>query len=49
VVNQDQMILEPVVTDWASLEGQIIIITVDKMFDKVQNNMQITSLRGLRL
>ncbi|MGO4822419.1 MULTISPECIES: LamG-like jellyroll fold domain-containing protein [unclassified Flavobacterium] len=39
VVNQDQMILEPVVTDWASLEGQIIDITVDKMFDSA-NNMQ---------
>ena len=39
VVNQDQMILEPVITDWASLEGQIIDITVDKMFDSA-NNMQ---------
>ncbi|OUD36219.1 LamG-like jellyroll fold domain-containing protein [Flavobacterium sp. FPG59] len=39
VVNQDQMILEPVVTDWASLEGQIIDITVDRMFDSA-NNMQ---------
>ena len=39
VVNQDQMILEPIVTDWASLEGQIIDITVDKMFDSA-NNMQ---------
>lgn len=39
VVNQDQMILEPVVTDWASLEGQILDITVDRMFDSA-NNMQ---------
>ena len=39
MVNQDQMILEPVVTDWASLEGQILDITVDRMFDSA-NNMQ---------
>jgi hypothetical protein len=28
VINQDEMILEPQVTDWASLEGQILDITV---------------------
>ena len=33
------MILEPVVTDWASLEGQILDITVHRMFDDA-NNMQ---------
>lgn len=43
VINQDQMILEPVVTDWASLEGQIIDITVDKMFDSA-NNMQLSPI-----
>jgi hypothetical protein len=39
VIKQDEMILTPVVTDWASLEGQIVDITVDKMFDDA-NNMQ---------
>ncbi len=39
VINEDDMILEPVVTDWASLEGQIVDITVHRMFD-ASNNMQ---------
>ncbi|WP_298545987.1 LamG-like jellyroll fold domain-containing protein [uncultured Aquimarina sp.] len=39
VINDDEMILEPVVTDWASLEGQILDITVHRMFDSA-NNMQ---------
>ncbi|SNR71632.1 LamG-like jellyroll fold domain-containing protein [Lutibacter flavus] len=39
VINEDEMILEPVVTDWASLEGQILDITVHRMFDDA-NNMQ---------
>ena len=39
VINQDAMILEPVVTDWASLEGQVVDITVHRMFDSA-NNMQ---------
>jgi hypothetical protein len=39
VINQDAMIMEPVITDWASLEGQVVDITVDKMFDSA-NNMQ---------
>jgi hypothetical protein len=39
VINEDDMILEPVVTDWASLEGQILDITVHRMFDDA-NNMQ---------
>ena len=39
VINEDEMILEPVVTDWASLEGQIVDITVHRMFDDA-NNMQ---------
>ncbi len=38
-INGDEMILEPVVTDWASLEGQILDITVHRMFDNA-NNMQ---------
>jgi hypothetical protein len=24
VINEDEMIIEPVVTDWASLEGQVL-------------------------
>ncbi|WP_111706330.1 LamG-like jellyroll fold domain-containing protein [Lutibacter citreus] len=40
VINGDQMILEPVVTDWASLEGQILDITVHRMFDSANNRQQ---------
>lgn len=39
VINEDDMILEPIVSDWASLEGQILDITVHRMFDNA-NNMQ---------
>lgn len=39
IINNDEMILEPVISDWASLEGQIIDITVNRMFDNA-NNMQ---------
>lgn len=39
VINKDEMILEPVVTDWASLEGQVVDITVHRMIDDA-NNMQ---------
>jgi hypothetical protein len=39
VINEDEMIIEPVVTDWASLEGQVLDITVNRMFDDA-NNMQ---------
>jgi hypothetical protein len=37
VINQDEMILEPQVTDWASLEGQILDITVHRMYDALGN------------
>jgi hypothetical protein len=37
VVNQDQMILEPDVTNWASLEGQVLDITVHRMYDALGN------------
>ena len=40
VINGDQMILEPVVSDWASLEGQILDITVHRMFDSANNRQQ---------
>jgi hypothetical protein len=39
VINQDNMILEPVISDWAVLEGQVLDITVNRMFDSA-NNMQ---------
>jgi hypothetical protein len=37
VINEDEMIVEPVVTDWASLEGQILDITVAAMYDDAGN------------
>ncbi|MGA9639149.1 LamG-like jellyroll fold domain-containing protein [Flavobacterium sp.] len=37
VINQDQMILEPDVTSWASLEGQVLDITVHRMYDALGN------------
>ncbi|MFD1606057.1 LamG-like jellyroll fold domain-containing protein [Flavobacterium artemisiae] len=39
VIKDGEMIIAPVVTDWASLEGQILDITVHRMFDSA-NNMQ---------
>lgn len=39
VINEDEMIIEPVVANWASLEGQVLDITVHRMFDDA-NNMQ---------
>jgi Concanavalin A-like lectin/glucanases superfamily len=39
VINEDEIILTPIVSDWASLEGQILDITVHRMFDDA-NNMQ---------
>lgn len=39
IINEDDMILEPAINDWASLEGQILDITVHRMFDDA-NNMQ---------
>lgn len=41
VINQDEMILEPVVSSWAALEGQIVDITVAGMFDSA-NNEQVS-------
>ncbi|MBW1298595.1 LamG-like jellyroll fold domain-containing protein [Aquimarina litoralis] len=43
VINEDEMILEPSITDWASLEGQIVDITVHRMFDAA-NNMQLSPI-----
>ena len=39
VIKDGEMVLSPIVTDWASLEGQILDITVHRMFDSA-NNMQ---------
>ncbi|WP_281233899.1 LamG-like jellyroll fold domain-containing protein [Flavobacterium gelatinilyticum] len=39
VIKEGEMIISPVVTDWASLEGQILDITVHRVFDSA-NNMQ---------
>ena len=39
VINQDEVILEPVINNWAEVEGQILDITVHRMFDSA-NNMQ---------
>lgn len=39
VIKDGMMIIAPVITDWASLEGQILDITVHRMFDSA-NNMQ---------
>lgn len=40
IINEDDMILEPVISDWAALEGQILDITVHRMFDASNNQQQ---------
>ena len=40
VINGDEMILIPVVTDFASIEGQVLDITVHRMFDAANNIQQ---------
>ncbi len=37
VINGDEMIITPLISDWSVLEGQIIDITVDRMFDAYGN------------
>ncbi|MEW7279838.1 LamG-like jellyroll fold domain-containing protein [Aquimarina sp. 2201CG1-2-11] len=37
VINGDEMIITPEISNWAVLEGQILDITVDRMFDTVEN------------
>ena len=37
VINGDELILTPLVSDWSVLEGQIIDITVDRLFDEYGN------------
>lgn len=43
VINGDEMIMTPVVSDWSALEGQILDITVDRMFD-VHGNRQASPI-----
>ena len=40
IINEDDMILEPAINDWASLEGQILDITVHRMFDDANNRQE---------
>lgn len=40
VINGDEMILDPVVTSYASIEGQQLDITVHRMFDNANNIQQ---------
>ncbi|AUP81273.1 LamG-like jellyroll fold domain-containing protein [Flavivirga eckloniae] len=40
VINEDDMIIEPAISDWAALEGQILDITVHRMFDASNNQQQ---------
>ncbi len=40
VINEDDMIIEPVISDWAAIEGQILDITVHRMFDASNNQQQ---------
>jgi len=43
VINGDQMIMEPVVSSLAAIEGQVLDITVHRMFDEF-NNMQASPI-----
>jgi hypothetical protein len=43
VINGDEMIITPLVSDWSVLEGQIIDITIDRMFD-VHGNRQASPI-----
>lgn len=40
VINQDNMIIEPIVSDWAVLEGQVLDVTVHRMFDASNNRQE---------
>lgn len=37
VINDDEIIIEPVISDWASIESQRLDITVHRMFDGANN------------
>jgi hypothetical protein len=40
VINGDEMIIEPVINNWAELEGQILDITVNNMLDSSNNTQE---------
>jgi len=40
VINGDELIIEPAVSDWAVLEGQVLDITVHRMFDSAYNRQE---------
>ncbi|BAO74694.1 LamG-like jellyroll fold domain-containing protein [Winogradskyella sp. PG-2] len=40
VINGDEMIIEPVINNWAELEGQILDITVNNMLDSSNNRQE---------
>jgi len=40
VINGDEMIIEPNISDWAVLEGQVLDITVHSMFDSANNRQE---------
>ncbi len=40
IINEDEMILEPVINRWAEIEGQVLDITVHRMFDGANNQQQ---------
>ncbi|MFC5047019.1 LamG-like jellyroll fold domain-containing protein [Aquimarina hainanensis] len=37
IINGDEMIITPEISDWAVLEGQVLDITVDRIFDLAEN------------
>ncbi len=43
VISENEMIINPVVTDAAAIEGQVLDITVNRMFDG-SNNMQLSPI-----
>lgn len=43
VINKDEMIITPLISDWSVLEGQILDITVDRMFD-IHGNRQASPI-----
>ncbi|WP_114752467.1 LamG-like jellyroll fold domain-containing protein [Pleomorphovibrio marinus] len=40
IINGDEMILEPVINRWAEIEGQVLDITVHRLFDGANNQQE---------
>ncbi|TRX68016.1 T9SS type A sorting domain-containing protein [Flammeovirga kamogawensis] len=40
VINGDEMIINPIISDWSVLEGQVIDITVSRLFDEKGNRQE---------